>query len=193
MVYRGHESYVRGLRRPHFRLAGRGWFLRTHLRLVAKAGGGSDNRLVKKMATPRAPRDKKLSSAVDDAAAPPDFFSSGAMVIVTLGTPREKFWGLILGLAPAGLSLSGIDLSALEDFALMVKEGQPFTPTVVFFPMHRIERVELDLPVGTLPSLSQRFLASTGLQAAASLAPAEQTISRTSRGLANSSRQGGRR
>ena len=28
----------------------------------------------------------------------------------------------------------------------MVRDGEPFTPAVVFFPMHRIERVELDLP-----------------------------------------------
>jgi hypothetical protein len=101
-------------------------------------------------------------------------FSAGAVVIVTLGSPREKFWGLILALSPEGLSLSGIELASLEDFVLMVKEGQPFTPTVVFFPMHRIERVELDLPAGTLPSLAQRFFAKTGLQASISLAPRDE-------------------
>jgi hypothetical protein len=37
--------------------------------------------------------------------------------------------------------------------------------------MHRIERVELDLPDGSLPSLSQRFLAKTGLEPSAALAP----------------------
>jgi hypothetical protein len=36
--------------------------------------------------------------------------------------------------------------------------------------MHRIERVERDLPDGSLPSLSQRFFAKTGLQPAAALA-----------------------
>jgi hypothetical protein len=44
----------------------------------------------------------------------------------------------------------------------MVKDGDSFTPAVVFFPMHRIERLELDLPDGSLPSLSQRFSAKTG-------------------------------
>ena len=53
----------------------------------------------------------------------------------------------------------------------MVRDGEPFTPAVVFFPMHRIERVELDLPDGNLPSLSQRFFAKTGLQPSAVLAP----------------------
>jgi hypothetical protein len=51
----------------------------------------------------------------------------------------------------------------------MVKEGESFSPAIVFFPMHRIERVELDLPDGNLPSLSQRFSAKTRLHPAAML------------------------
>ena len=71
---------------------------------------------------------------------------------------------MMLALAPEGLSLSGIELASFEDLVVMVKDGEPFTPAVVFFPMHRIERIELDRPDGSLPSLSQRFLAKTGLQ-----------------------------
>jgi hypothetical protein len=78
---------------------------------------------------------------------------------------------MILALAPEGLSLSGAELASFEDLAVMVRDGEPFTPAVVFFPMHRIERVELDLPDGNLPSLSQRFFAKTGLQPSAALAP----------------------
>ena len=91
------------------------------------------------------------------------------MVIATLCNPREKFWGMILALAPEGLSLSGAELASFEDLAVMVRDGEPFTPAVVFFPMHRIERVERDLPDGSLPSLSQRFFAKTGLEPAAAL------------------------
>jgi hypothetical protein len=91
-------------------------------------------------------------------------FSPGALVIVTLANPRNKFWGMILRLAPEGLSLSGVELASVEDLAAMVKDGEPFTPAVVFLPMHRVERVDLDLPNGNLPSLSDRFFASTGLQ-----------------------------
>jgi hypothetical protein len=89
-------------------------------------------------------------------------FLSGALVIVTLGNPRDKFWGMILALAPEGLSISGVELASFEDLVVLVKDGEPFTPAVVFFPMHRIERIELDLPDGSLPSLSQRFSAKTG-------------------------------
>jgi len=98
-------------------------------------------------------------------------FQPGALVIATLCNPREKFWGMILSLAPAGLSLSGAELASFEDLTVMVRDGEPFTPAVVFFPMHRIERVERDLPDGSLPSLSQRFFAKTGLEPSTALAP----------------------
>jgi hypothetical protein len=88
------------------------------------------------------------------------------MVVVTLGNPREKFWGALLALTPEGLSLCGIELASFEDLVSMVKEGESFSPGVVFFPMHRIERMELDLPDGNIPSLSQRFTSKTGLDPA---------------------------
>ncbi len=91
-------------------------------------------------------------------------FTPGAIVIVTLCNPREKFWGMVLALATEGLSISGAELASFEDLTVMVRDGEAFTPAVVFFPMHRIERVELDLPDGNLPSLSQRFLSKTGLE-----------------------------
>jgi hypothetical protein len=93
-------------------------------------------------------------------------FRHGSMVVVTLGNPREKTWGMVLSLSPQGLSLSGIELASFEDFVLMVKEEEGFSPAVIFFPMHRIERIELDFPDGNLPSLSQRFTAKTGLDPA---------------------------
>jgi hypothetical protein len=90
-------------------------------------------------------------------------FQPGTMVVATLGNPREKFWGVILSLTSEGLSLRGAELASFEDLVAMVKEGEPFSPGVVFFPMHRLERMELDLPDGSLPSLSQRFTEKTGL------------------------------
>jgi hypothetical protein len=88
------------------------------------------------------------------------------MVLLTLGNPREKFWGAILGLTAHGVSLSGIELGSFEDLASMIKAGDPGSFSVVFYPMHRIERVELDSPDGSIPSLSQRFTAKTGLDPA---------------------------
>jgi len=112
-------------------------------------------------------------------------FLPGAMVVVTLGNPRDKFWGMILVLAPEGLSMTGIELASFEDFVVMVKDGEEFTPAVVFFPMHRIERIELDLPDGSLPSLSQRFLAKTGLDPGAVLGSPDAGVSRRRGGTKN--------
>jgi hypothetical protein len=96
-------------------------------------------------------------------------FQMGAIVLVTLANPREKFWGAILALAGQGLSLSGVELASFEDLISMIKAGEHADSGVVFFPMHRIERVELDLPNDNVPSLSQRFTAKTGLDPASFL------------------------
>jgi hypothetical protein len=106
-----------------------------------------------------------------------DPFQPGAIVLLTLGNPREKFWGAILALTTQGLSLSGIELGSFEDLISMIKAGDPSFFGVVFFPMHRIERVELDSSGGNIPSLSQRFTAKTGLDPASVLTPRRQPIS----------------
>lgn len=96
-------------------------------------------------------------------------FCPGTLAVVTLGNPREKLWGAILALTPEGVSLCGIELASFEDLIAMIKDSEPFSPSVVFFPMHRLERMELDLPDGNIPSLSQRFTSKTGLDPAAAL------------------------
>ncbi len=89
-------------------------------------------------------------------------FRAGALVIATLANPREKFWGAILHLSAVGLSLRGVDLSSFDDFITQIRDGEPFTSGVMFFPMHRVERLELDLPEGNILSLAQRFAQKTG-------------------------------
>jgi hypothetical protein len=86
-----------------------------------------------------------------------DPFGAGSVVIVTLNMPREKFWGTLLALTPAGASLRGIDLNSLDDFARQVRDGDQVSANMVFFPMHRIERIETDSRNGDIPSLQERF------------------------------------
>ncbi len=88
--------------------------------------------------------------------------AAGSFVLLCLGNPREKFWGVLLELAPAGVTARGIDLASFEDVASLVRSGEPASAAVVFFPMHRVERMELDSPNGDLPSLTQRFERATG-------------------------------
>jgi hypothetical protein len=93
-------------------------------------------------------------------------FHPGAVIIATLTGPREKFWGAILELSAEGLSLRGIDLGFFDEFVSQIKAGESFTSGVIFFPMHRVERLELDLPEGSIPSLAHRFVEQTGQDAA---------------------------
>ncbi len=92
-------------------------------------------------------------------------FAPGAIVLVTLNNPREKFWGAIVELAAAGLSIRGLDLNCFDDSASMLHSGEAFEPSLVFFPMQRVERIELDAPAPGIPSLGQRFTSKTGLDA----------------------------
>jgi len=88
--------------------------------------------------------------------------NAGQLVLITLQNPREKFWGVLIALTPAGTSLRGVDLQSFDDFAQLVKTGEATTPNVVFFPMHRVQRIEVDNRSGELPSLADQFTAKTG-------------------------------
>jgi len=94
--------------------------------------------------------------------APAAAFVPGTVVLVTLNTPREKFWGAVLDVNPAGVSLRGIDLNSFDDFAGMARAGDPVSASAVFFPMHRVERMELDVRNGDIPSLRERFEVKVG-------------------------------
>ena len=89
-------------------------------------------------------------------------FAEGSVVMVTLNNPREKYFGAILAVTPAGVALRGMDLNSLEDFMRLVREGEEVYPNAVFFPMHRIERLEMDARNADIPSLQERFETKTG-------------------------------
>ena len=91
-------------------------------------------------------------------------FARGVLVLVTLNNPREKFWGAILDVSPSGVSLRGIDLNSFDDFAGLVRAGEPVTASAVFFPMHRVERMEADTRNGDIPSLRERFELKAGCE-----------------------------
>lgn len=87
-----------------------------------------------------------------------------SIVVVTLHTPREKVWGELLALTPAGITVRGIDLNSYDDFVRQVmhpEEDRVGLPTV-FFPMLRVERISLDEPSGSIPSLADLFEQKVG-------------------------------
>jgi hypothetical protein len=89
-------------------------------------------------------------------------FDQGSVVLLTLHSPRQKCVGILLRLAPAGVELRGVALESLEDLARQVRAGEPAIASTAFFPMHRVERMELDEAAGELPSLAQSFVAQAG-------------------------------
>jgi hypothetical protein len=87
----------------------------------------------------------------------------GSLVVVALSSPREKFWGVLLSLSGSGVTLRGLPLEAFEDFLLQCAPGSQTLPnarlgaTTVFFPAHRIERIELDESSGAVEGFADRF------------------------------------
>ncbi len=93
-----------------------------------------------------------------------DAFLPGTPVVVYLHAPREKVFGVLAALQPAGVAVRGIDLAAFEDW--LRQEARRDDPglglVTLFFPMNRVERIERDETVGGLESLADRFRRETG-------------------------------
>lgn len=83
----------------------------------------------------------------------------GAIVIVHLVGPNEKYWGVLGRIDPTGVVVRGLNLSSVDDWTRTVLDDEPPTlgPTTIFFPMSRVERLFLDETVGHLESMSDRF------------------------------------
>jgi len=87
-----------------------------------------------------------------------------SIVVVSLHTPREKLWGELMEVQLAGITVRAIDLNSFDDFIRQVldPEGAPVGLPTIFLPMSRIERVSLDEPSGSIPSLSENFARRVG-------------------------------
>jgi hypothetical protein len=87
-----------------------------------------------------------------------------SIVILTLHTPRERIWGELLALTPAGITVRGAELNAFEEVLRQIAAGEAGAGVLstVFYPMCRIERVALDEAVGEIPSLAERFHQKVG-------------------------------
>jgi hypothetical protein len=104
------------------------------------------------------------------AAATPDFkvrtqretslsLEPNSIVILSLHTPKEKLWGALVSMNASGVTIRGIDLNSFDDFIrqVMDPEGERIGLPTLFFPMQRVERLALDEPHGSIPSMAGRF------------------------------------
>lgn len=91
-------------------------------------------------------------------------FGQLAPVVLFLRDPREKVWGLLLTIDAAGVTLRGLDVNSVDEFLRQEQRGDErlLGPATLFYPMHRVERLERDETVGTLQSLSDRFRTEAG-------------------------------
>jgi len=87
-----------------------------------------------------------------------------SIVVVSLHSPKEKLWGELLAMNTAGVTLRGIDLNSFDDFIRQVRdpEGERVGLPTLFFPMSRVERIALDEPRGSIPSLAEMFEQKVG-------------------------------
>ncbi len=87
-----------------------------------------------------------------------------SIVLVSLHSPKEKVWGELLDINPSGVTLRGIDLNSFDHFIRQINEpdGERIGLPTIFFPMNRVERVSLDEPSGSIPSMNELFARKIG-------------------------------
>jgi hypothetical protein len=89
---------------------------------------------------------------------------SGTPIVVNLHSPREKLWGVMNDLNPAGVFLRGIDLNTFDDWTQMIVRGERnIGLTHIFLPMWRVERITLDETIDEIPSMADRFYTRVGI------------------------------
>jgi hypothetical protein len=92
-------------------------------------------------------------------------FDTASLVIVNLINPKEKFFGLLAALSPAGVTMRAINLDSFDDWIRQIARGEETDITLVtmFVPLFRVERIFLDEPAGAIKSYAQRFEDVTGI------------------------------
>lgn len=86
-------------------------------------------------------------------------FEKNSLVILNLVNPREKFFGVLSALSPAGITLRGINLDSFDDWLRQIaREDEPNLGLITMFvPLFRVERIFLDEPTGSIKSFAERF------------------------------------
>ena len=87
----------------------------------------------------------------------------GTAIVLVLRSPREKCWGILDAISPAGVFLRGLDLNAFDDWVSAIVHQEPFFGFGdLFFPMWRLERISKDEASGGVPSLCEQVERRTG-------------------------------
>ncbi|HET7745930.1 MAG TPA: hypothetical protein VFM29_01435 [Vicinamibacteria bacterium] len=90
--------------------------------------------------------------------------AAGQAVILYLHTPKEKVWGVLLSIGVPGVVTRCIELNAFDEWLRQEARGEEpgLGLSTVFYPMHRIERMERDETVGGVEGYADRFAREVG-------------------------------
>jgi len=90
----------------------------------------------------------------------------GALVLVHLANPTEKFWGTLDRLETVGVTFRGISLDSFEEWVteLARQEASGLGLATMFVPLFRVERIFLDEEVGEVESYRRRFERRVGVK-----------------------------
>jgi hypothetical protein len=88
----------------------------------------------------------------------------GDAIVLYLHSPKEKVWGLLASITPAGIVVRGLDLAVFEDWLRQELRGEEelIGPSTLFYPIHRLERVERDESLGPVSGFADRFEREVG-------------------------------
>lgn len=91
----------------------------------------------------------------------------GSPVVVYLHSPKEKMWGVLLSIDASGVCVRGLDLQVFDEWMRQEARGdeQLLGVSTLFYPMSRLERLELDERIGPVPAYSDRFREEVGRSA----------------------------
>ena len=88
-----------------------------------------------------------------------------SFVILSLHSPKEKIWGEMVALTPAGITVRGVQLNFFDELLQQAASGEAGLGSLstVFYPMYRVERMALDEGTEEAPSLADRFQRRMGV------------------------------
>ena len=87
-----------------------------------------------------------------------------SFVNIHLVDPVERMWGRLLSLNEAGITLRGIDVRQIESFKYQWhQEEQHVFPQTVFFPLRRVQKIDQDEAMGSLPSIIEAVIQTSGM------------------------------
>lgn len=92
-------------------------------------------------------------------------FEPHSLIVANLVNPKEKFFGVLRALSPAGVTIRAINLDSFDDWIHQIarEEDADIEMITMFVPLFRVERIFLDEPSGMVKSYAQRFEQVVGM------------------------------